>query len=408
MTDVLARKLLGFSVVGAIFIAPVIYISYRPVDGFYDIGHHPLGVDFVNIWSAPRIAAQHGITSVFNPEMYYAAVIDLFRPGIDLFVWVYPPVTLLLAKPFSLLPYWLGLTIWTICGFAAYASVILSRAGPIARTYQLVFVLLAPATLVTIVAGQNGFYTAALLLGAVVLLERRPWIAGVLFGSLVIKPHLAILVPFALIAIGAWRTMASATLTAVFLIGASIAAWGTDSWIQWLTNTVPYTYRELEQLQGFRANMMPSVFASVRVTGLSADAARIVQVILTLVAVGITPLAFQRTNEASLRALILSSGSLLVSPYAFHYDMTAMTGAILWIVMSRQMTGHLQTCLLGAAWVLPAAIYYLHILHVGVSPLIIGAVYVAAVTRALRGQRGESHSLQADPPRQQLATQPHS
>jgi hypothetical protein len=397
MAGALARKLLYYCLAGVVLVAPVVCISYWPVDGFYDIGRHPIGVDFVNIWSAPQIAVRYGVASVFDPDAYYAAVAKLFRPDIDLFVWVYPPSALLLAAPFSLMPYWLGLMVWTVCGFAAFATAVLTQPAPIARTYRLIFLLLAPASIITIVAGQNGFYTAALLLGGVALLERRPWVAGALFGLLAIKPHLAVLVPFALIVIGAWRAMASAALSASILIAVSVVVWGADAWVAWLAKTVPYTYHELEQLRGFRANMMPSVFASIRASGFSVDVARLAQGIFALAAIVVTPIAFRRTEDVGLRALILSSGTLLVSPYAFHYDMTAMTGAILWVIMSRQLAGPVHAWIFGAAWVLPAAIYYLHILHVGASPLIIGAVFAAAVSQALRGSRGEQRVPHAAP-----------
>src|SRR5215471_7691713 len=68
------RTLLVWSCVGLVLVAPVVLISYRPVDHWFDIGHHPLGVDFVNIWSAPRIAWREGVMAVFDPDAYYAAL----------------------------------------------------------------------------------------------------------------------------------------------------------------------------------------------------------------------------------------------------------------------------------------------------------------------------------------------
>lgn len=47
---------------------------------------------------------------------------------------------------------------------------------------------------------QNGFLSAGLFGGALVLLERRPVLAGALFGLLTYKPHLGLLVPIVLIA----------------------------------------------------------------------------------------------------------------------------------------------------------------------------------------------------------------
>ena len=50
--------------------------------------------------------------------------------------------------------------------------------------------------------GQNAFLTAALFGGATLLVDRRPVMAGLLFGALCYKPHFGLLVPVALAACG--------------------------------------------------------------------------------------------------------------------------------------------------------------------------------------------------------------
>ena len=53
-------------------------------------------------------------------------------------------------------------------------------------------------------AGQNGFLTAALIGGALGLLERRPALAGICLGLLTYKPQFGLLFPFVLIADRRW------------------------------------------------------------------------------------------------------------------------------------------------------------------------------------------------------------
>ena len=62
----------------------------------------------------------------------------------------------------------------------------------------LLLALASPAVLINAVGGQNGTWTAALLGGGLSLLERRPYLAGGLFGMMIYKPHLALLLPVAL------------------------------------------------------------------------------------------------------------------------------------------------------------------------------------------------------------------
>jgi len=160
---------------------------------------------------------------------------------------------------------------------------------------------LAPASVVTIVVGQNSFFTAAIVLGGIVLLDRRPWLAGVLFGLLVVKPHLVLLVPVALVAVGAWRTIASAALTAGLLVAASAAIWGVDPWIAWWTKTCAQVYLVLAQFEQFHTFMMPSVlvFASARAIGLSPAAANIVQAVAALSVALTTLLIFRQTRDVA-------------------------------------------------------------------------------------------------------------
>jgi hypothetical protein len=67
-------------------------------------------------------------------------------------------------------------------------------------------VMAAPAVMINLVSGQNGAFSAAILAGGLMLLDRRPVLAGLLLGLLCYKPQLAVLVQVALVASGRWRT----------------------------------------------------------------------------------------------------------------------------------------------------------------------------------------------------------
>jgi hypothetical protein len=387
MTVATRARLLLFSSLGLSLVAPIVWWFYRPTGLSIDIGGHPFGVDFANIWAAPRIAAQHGVMILFDHDAYHDQAAAIFGTNIMRMEWSYPPTMLLFATPLSLLPYYFVLIAWTLGGFALYAAVVLHRVAPAARGVGLLFLLLAPASVVTIVVGQNSFFTAAIVLGGIVLLDRRPWLAGVLFGLLVVKPHLVLLVPVALVAVGAWRTIASAALTAGLLVAASAAIWGVDPWIAWWTKTCAHVYLVLAQFEQFHTFMMPSVFASARAIGLSPAAANIVQAVAALSVALTTLLIFRQTRDVALRALLLTSGAFLVSPYVFNYDMTAMTGALLWVMLSAVPASRLDALTFGAAWVLPAAIWYMRPLGADVWSLVIVAVFAIAVARARRMSR---------------------
>lgn len=78
--------------------------------------------------------------------------------------------------------------------------------------------------------GQNGFLSAALIAGGLAALERRPVLAGVLFGLMTYKPHLGLMIPLALMAGGCWRALWAAALTALGVAAASLLAFGPEAW----------------------------------------------------------------------------------------------------------------------------------------------------------------------------------
>jgi len=66
----------------------------------------------------------------------------------------------------------------------------LTVVAPERRPIELVPLIAAPAAMVNIYVGQNGFFTAALMIAGLLSLERRPVLAGILFGLRTIKPQL--------------------------------------------------------------------------------------------------------------------------------------------------------------------------------------------------------------------------
>lgn len=90
--------------------------------------------------------------------------------------------------------------------------------------------VLPPAALLNIWAGHYAFLVGALFLMGWRQLEDRPVHAGVLFGLLLVKPHLAILVPLVLALRCHWWAMGAAAATVAALIEGTTLAYG---WVPW-------------------------------------------------------------------------------------------------------------------------------------------------------------------------------
>ncbi len=163
----------------------------------------------------------------FSPALQFEKEKSIFGTETPFYGWHYPPVFLALAATLALMPYLLSLIIWQAASFALYLWNILS----IAKDRRALLPALAfPAAFINLSHGQNGFLTAALIGGGLLLLDSSPIAAGILIGLLVYKPQFGLLIPLVLIASGRWRVFFAATVTALIVCAATYFAYGAETW----------------------------------------------------------------------------------------------------------------------------------------------------------------------------------
>src|SRR5436190_1795168 len=85
----------------------------------------------------------------------------------------------------AIMPYLLALFVWQAATLVPFAAMIRRFTG---RREAWLFALAAPVSLICIMHGHNGFLTALLLGGGLMLLEKKPFAAGLLLGCLLDKP----------------------------------------------------------------------------------------------------------------------------------------------------------------------------------------------------------------------------
>lgn len=317
----------------------------------------PVGRDFVNVWMGARSVFAGGPAGWFDADTYNAAVRAMLPsapPGDSyIFFWSYPPHVVLFTWPFGLMPYLAAYAVWCIGGLALFA--VAARAGGITAR-NLPFVVLAPAVAANVFSGQNGFLTAALLIGGLAALERRPILAGVLFGILTVKPQLGLLLPVMLLFTGRWRTIAAAAATTAALAAMTAALFGPDIWIECLTKTGPQQVRLL-QTMGF--HLMPSAFAGMRQLGLPVEAAWAVQALQSAAALAATAWAFWRRRDPALSLALLVTATFLFTPYSYYYDLPVLA-YVAGLLRQRDDNTAVDHCLILAAWALPLAMVLMH------------------------------------------------
>ncbi|MBR0694145.1 glycosyltransferase family 87 protein [Bradyrhizobium lablabi] len=320
----------------------------------------PIGTDFSSFYAAGSLALEHNATEAYDMVAHHAREQRLFGPDTPYYSWLYPPSFFLLAAPLALLPYPLALALWQAMTFAVYLGVIgaiLRRArhddGPVARLWLLAAAAF-PAVFINLGHGQNGFLTAALLGGALVLLPRRPGLAGVLFGLLAYKPQFALVIPFALVAGGQWRSIMAATITVIALAGASLLLFGADAWTAFFASTETSRNLLLEQGNvGFEK--LQSAFAAVRLWGGSVPLAYLVQGAVCAITAGCTAWVWRSPGADDIKAALLIAATALASPHILDYDLMLLAPAMAFLVAARAGAAFLdhEISLLAAVWIAP-------------------------------------------------------
>jgi hypothetical protein len=294
-----------------------------------DPAGNPVGMDFIGFWSAARLAVEERPEAAYD-ENAITAMHRLAVPGLIEFdqPWLHPPTFLLVVFPLGLLPYLPAFGVFMAATLAIWATLIRRMFDdPRAWVVAVAF----PAGLWNFSNGQTGFLTGGLAGFALLAVDRRPVLAGVLIGLLAIKPHLAVLFPLALIAGRRWETFATAAATALLFTLLSMAVFGWTTMHTFLGELIEIrAWLDLHQLNWLQ---MPSVYASALSFGLSAPAAMALQGIVASSAAGCVWLAWRvRAAPKEAKLATLSAASLLVSPYIFFYDLTWTGLAIAWLV----------------------------------------------------------------------------
>jgi hypothetical protein len=372
---------------------PRLYAAWAGGAGIFDSAGEPFGADYVNIRTTARMALDGRVAELFDAIGFHAAQEAMLGRPFQDHNWSYPPHFVPWILVFGLAPYLWGFILWMGTTFGAYLAAILP--GRPQKASLFLALLLAPSTYVNLAGGQNGFLTAALMLGALRLLERHPIWAGVLFGLLTVKPQLGILVPVALIAAGAWRAIFSAVVTTAVTIAASIGLYGTEPWIAYVRDTSRVQAAVLEYGTGVFTLMMPTPFMAARIMDWGIGIGYALNAAIALGAAVVVGWAYRgKWGSADLRAAILLTATLLASPYAFNYDMTALSAMLLCVMAGLSNTAYRQGELLVfiATWSLPMMVLTLNGAGIPLGPIVLAAMLAYLVLRAR--DEGRSRTLQ--------------
>ena len=293
--------------------------------------------DFASFYAAGSLADAGTPALAYDQAAHYGAEQRATDPQIEYQFFYYPPVYLLLCALFAHLPYLVAFIAFELATLALYLPV--ARATAAEKDWALLVPLLAfPAVFWTLGLGQNSFLTAALLGLALLLVDRRPILSGLVFGLLCYKPHFGLLIPVALAAGGHWRAFAAAALSALLVVGLSVALFGIDTWQSFLT-VASGSYATYESGRIDFAGFV-SPFGTVRLLGGGPAFAYLVQTSTTIIVAGLIAFIWRKGLSLPVRAASLATGTLLAIPVVLLYDLMTAFIAMLWLVRAAQSGGY--------------------------------------------------------------------
>jgi hypothetical protein len=320
--------------------------------GNLDLLGRPLGTDFSAFWSAGRLALEGHAAGAYDWTVLHAFEQQMFGPHVPLTAFAYPPPFLLVTAAIALLPYLAALVAWQIATLAP-AVWLATRIVP--HPLTALVALGCPAVLLNLLHGQNAFLTAFLLGAGLWQLDRRPVLAGFLFGCLIYKPHLGLIVPVVLIAGRHWRAFFAAAFCALGIVLLTGAAFGFAIW-QTYIDALPFFRRVLIDMGGPGYEKMQSAFAATRMWGGSLELASGVQTIVSAVVIAACAyLSFGRRSPDARNAAICAAAAL-ATPFVLDYDLIMIEIGVAFLVADRMQRGFAdwEKTALALIWVAPA------------------------------------------------------
>jgi hypothetical protein len=345
------ERMIRIAVISGIISLAILAYLIASSQGTLDYSGRPLGSDFSQVWTAGSMVLDGRAAEVWNWDKHRAVQLAFHGPKLaEWYGWHYPPPFLLIAAALATMPYLLALFVWQAATLVPFAAMIRRFTG---RREAWLFVLAAPVSLICIMHGHNGFLTALLLGGGLMLLEKKPFAAGLLLGCLVYKPQFALVLPLLLLVLWNWRAIIGAAVSSLGLIGVTLALWGWPVW-QAFIDSLPLTRRVVieEGRTGWEKIMSP--FSAVRSWGGSVEFAYAVQGVFTIAAIAAT-LWLARKARPDVRNAAVTAAVLISTPYVLDYDFVVLLAGIAFFWRDAERHGWLpwEKSALALVWIAP-------------------------------------------------------
>jgi hypothetical protein len=364
------------AIMTALMTAGYLALSHQGIDPF----GKPIGPDFISFWTASRFALSGHPGFAYQPNLHEAAEVALFPSAIPTYAaFFYPPTFLLLCLPLALLPYLAALALWLGAGLLGL-TLCLRRILP--QPWAILPMLAFPGVLLNFGHGQNGFVTACCFGWSMVLRRKYPFVAGLCLGLLVIKPHLLVAAPVALLAGRHWRMIAGGITSGLGLALLSWLVLGREAW-EGFVQLSPLARATLEQglVEPWK---MQSVFTTIRLAHGSVALSYAAQSVIAVAVLFLLARTLRHDAAPEAEGALLVVATMLCTPFLLDYDFVSLALPIAWVMAQALRTGWLpwEKITLLAAYVLPLVARPVAMTtSLSIAPFIVAAMLAATIRR---------------------------
>ena len=311
-----------------------------PYPGKIGIDYNTLGTDWMVFYGAIRSVLDGNAPLIFDGDRFTdflnTAFAGWLSSPLDFRPWAYPPSFLLMLLPFAPLGFFGSYVAFQFVTAALLALALRSRATTAMPTSFLFAAALAcPASAINAIDGQAVFLVAALIIGGFDLLERRPWLGGMVLGLLTFKPQFCILVPIALIAAGQWRALLASGFSALAMMLASGLIFGWDLWLRWFPLIIENLVSPGEKWIVYGRMWGHSVYTCTVLLGAPPKLASWLQLLAMLGAAVSVVIAFRARLGMREKIAVFLAATILAAPHSGPYDVTLLVIAAAFWLMSR-------------------------------------------------------------------------
>ncbi len=287
------------------------------------------GTDFLHLYTLGSLAMSHRGADLYNIDAQAALAAQRVPDARGIrYLPLYPPQVSILFAPLAHLSYGCALAIWWIGTGTIYGACCYSiwRECPSLSGFRGTVALLTvafPAFFHLIAWGQTSALALACFTAAFFLFrDKRDFTAGLALGCLIFKPQLGLAALFVFIAIGAWKIIGGAMLSAGAQIATGVGYYGIEPFRSWL--------RALWRLPALLAAFEPRLYQTHCLRTFWAMIApwNTLSFGLYVVSAGVilawTASIWKRSHSLQMRYSALLLATVLISPHLTVYDLVIL------------------------------------------------------------------------------------